>query len=158
MKNDLLKLEYVNDKENFGKYDSNNQWQFDLQWQYWVCPHCHYKHYIEPPIAPPDECPKCHARLFHDKYKGAWIDSELDSYSHDELCDAIILLRRQINRHREALKQLTGCPYFGDSMKHKECHECLNSEDKKHDYCWITSSDIDRELMKQNVINLKENK
>ena len=131
--------EYINDKENFGKYNINNQWQFDLEWQFWCCPKCDFRYYAEPLSYPPNECPKCHMKLSSDKYKGAFIDSNLDNYSHDELCDAIILLRYQRDKHRQTLKKLTGCPYFGDDTHHKECKECINKGDKKFEDCWSIS-------------------
>ena len=128
--------EYVNDKENFGKYDLNSQWQFDLQWQFWACPDCNYRHYAEPFIYPPSECPKCHKKLSADKYKGAFIDSELDKYSHDELCDAIILLQYQRDIHRKVLQKLTNCTFFGENGRHKECINCKN---KRYEECWHIS-------------------
>lgn len=98
--------EYVNDKENFGKYDSNNQWQFDLQWQYWGCPHCNYRYYAEPLIAPPDECPKCHV-------KSEWsynsrTNSEIENYIKNQILNRLYekietILKEPINE--EALEK-----------------------------------------------------
>ena len=131
--------EYVNDKENFGKYDINSQWQFNLRWQFWSCPKCDFRYYAEPLIYPPNECPKCHMKLSSDKYKGAFIDSELDKHSHDELCDAVVLLQYQRDIHRKVLKKLTGCPFFGEDRRHSECMNCKN---ERFEECWGISYQI----------------
>ena len=131
--------EYVNDKENFGKFKFDKQWEFLLSWQFWSCPDCDYRIYIEPFVYPPSECPKCHKKLSADKYKGAFIDSEIDKRSHDELCDAVVLLQYQRDVHRKVLKELTGCPFFGEDRRHPECMDCKN---ERFEECWGISYQI----------------